>query len=429
MKLYDFKTRLNQLNKYLPLLPGPHGHRLDDADMFDTIQECVPDWNNSYIASNTTTENINDLLEYYGKLELQEAKRKPKTRRQDNSKSQQQPARNQNQRRQGNQNQRSGNNRCNEESFCSYHQLRGHSDAECRDPRNPRGANANNQNNTRRNERSNNRDRNHQQDRNYRNNQDSRNNQQRNHRYPTRSQQQREESHQQQEALDDRSQHTTNHSESDDEIFALEEKRNINANDQNIIKQDYVPEIAIGVLADVVTKRYKYLRALIDSGSSSSIICESSMPDPIKKKIKDDPSGETKWTTKGGTYITTGEANIWFQLTEVAPSRLFKHKFKVDRDAKSTSYDIILGRDAMKELQFNLLYSENIPKIRFEQGVEIDCKPRGFWSRSRLHRVYFQAQQSTIDKAEEEFLEKRCFSQAQYQAADLHKCLPNHLSS
>jgi hypothetical protein len=34
--------------------------------MFDTIQECVPDWNNSYIASNTTTENINDLLEYYG---------------------------------------------------------------------------------------------------------------------------------------------------------------------------------------------------------------------------------------------------------------------------------------------------------------------------------------------------------------------------
>jgi hypothetical protein len=29
---------------------------------------------------------------------------------------------------------------------------------------------------------------------------------------------------------------------------------------------------------------------------------------------------------------------------------------------------------------------------------------------------------------EEEFLEKRCFSQAQYQAADLHKCLPTHLS-
>jgi hypothetical protein len=152
------------------------------------------------------------------------------------------------------------------------------------------------------------------------------------------------------------------------------------------------------------------------------------MPDPIKKKIKDDPSKETKWTTKGGTYITTREANIWFQLTEFAPSRLFKHKFKVNRDAKSASYDIILGCDAMKELKFDLLYSENVPKIRFKQEVEIDCKPRGFRSRSRLHQVYFQAQQSTIDKAEEEFLEKQCFSQAQYQAADLRKCLPNHLS-
>jgi hypothetical protein len=49
-------------------------------------------------------------------------------------------------------------------------------------------------------------------------------------------------------------------------------------------KQDYVPEIAIGVLANAVTKQYKYLRALIDSGSSSSIICESSMPDPASQE-------------------------------------------------------------------------------------------------------------------------------------------------
>jgi hypothetical protein len=104
------------------------------------------------------------------------------------------------------------------------------------------------------------------------------------------------------------------------------------------------------------------------------------MPDPIKKKIKDDPSGETKWTTKGGTYITTREANIWFQLTEFAPSRLFKHDFKADRNAKSASHNIILGRDAMKELQFDLLYSENVPKIQLKQEVEIDCKPHGFWS-------------------------------------------------
>jgi hypothetical protein len=49
------------------------------------------------------------------------------------------------------------------------------------------------------------------------------------------------------------------------------------------------------------------------------------MPEPVKKKIKDDHSGETKWTTKGRTYVTTGEANFWFQLAEFVPSHLFKH--------------------------------------------------------------------------------------------------------
>ncbi len=143
MKLYDFKAAAT-FTSLTSLLPGPHGHHLDDANMFDTIEECVLDWNNSYIASNTMTENINDLLEYYGKLELQEAKRKPKTCHQDNSKLQQQPVRNQNKCHQGNQNQCNGNNCHNEEYFCSYHQLHGHSDAKCCNPRNPKGVNANN---------------------------------------------------------------------------------------------------------------------------------------------------------------------------------------------------------------------------------------------------------------------------------------------
>jgi hypothetical protein len=115
-----------------------------------TMQTCsIPFKNVSQIGTIPTLpqtpqhKNINDLLEYYGKLEQQEAKRKPKTCHQDNSKLQQQPARNQNQCRQGNQNQCNGNNRRNKESFCSYHQLHGHSDAECRDPRNPKGVNAN----------------------------------------------------------------------------------------------------------------------------------------------------------------------------------------------------------------------------------------------------------------------------------------------
>jgi hypothetical protein len=54
--------------------------------------------------------------------------------------------------------------------------------------------------------------------------------------------------------------HTTNHSESDDEIFALEEKCSTTNNDQDTItKQDNILEIVIGVLADNIAKQYMYL--------------------------------------------------------------------------------------------------------------------------------------------------------------------------
>jgi hypothetical protein len=93
------------------------------------------------------------------------------------------------------------------------------------------------------------------------------------------------------------------------------------------------------------------------------------MPDPVKKKINDNPLAETKWTTKGRPYVTTGEANVWFQLNEFVPS-------------------------------------SKVPKIHFKQEVKIDCKPHGFWSRLHFHQVYFQTQQSTFKKEDEEFLKK-----------------------
>jgi hypothetical protein len=84
---------------------------------------------------------------------------------------------------------------------------------------------------------------------------------------------------------------------------------------------------------------------------------------------------------------------------------LFKHKFKADRDAKSASYNIILGCNAMKELEFNLLYSENIPKILFD-SLSKKSKLIASLVMSVPSPSILQAQQPTIDKPEEEFFEK-----------------------
>ena len=117
-------------------------------------------------------------------------------------------------------------------------------------------------------------------------------------------------------------------------------------------------------MADVPTGKYKFLRALVDSGASKSIICAESLPTHTRKKIQPDPEGKVIWETKGGTNKTTGVCQVWFQLTEFAPSRNFKHTFKVDSAPKThkTSYDIILGRDLMRILQLDLLFSSSIPK-------------------------------------------------------------------
>jgi hypothetical protein len=43
------------------------------------------------------------------------------------------------------------------------------------------------------------------------------------------------------------------------------------------------------------------------------------MPDPIKKKIKDNPSGETKWTTKGGITLQLEKQTFGSNLPNLPP--------------------------------------------------------------------------------------------------------------
>jgi 5'-3' exonuclease len=72
----DIKQPLEELNDYLPYLPGPLNQRLGDDQLFVTLKKCVPAWQKKYIDSNTrkNIENVNDLADYYSDLENQEKK-------------------------------------------------------------------------------------------------------------------------------------------------------------------------------------------------------------------------------------------------------------------------------------------------------------------------------------------------------------------
>ncbi|NIV94233.1 hypothetical protein GWN42_15950, partial [candidate division KSB1 bacterium] len=71
MSFENFKQRLEELDDYLPYLPGPLNHRLGDDQLFVTLKKCVPAWQKKYTESNArkNIEDINDLADYYADLE------------------------------------------------------------------------------------------------------------------------------------------------------------------------------------------------------------------------------------------------------------------------------------------------------------------------------------------------------------------------
>ena len=419
MKIQAFKRRLYELDRYLPYLPGDLNTRLGQAVLFNTIKKCVPAWKNIFVEANaqTSVTTVNELMNYYESLEDKEETRNNRQGKRGNHQ-----GNNQNNRR-GNHNQDSNrhNSRNQDQVYCHVHKSNRHSWSECR--QNPRNQGQNNNSNRSSNS-SDNRD----------SNRDGNNqSNQRQHRYNTRSQSQRQsqEEHHQHEEQNNHSDQESINSETDSLYF----NETIQENNQELTKdqdsthkqnQDHVPEIVIAVPDSLATRRFKYLRALIDTGATRSIAYKSSLPTKLQKKIESDPEGQVSWTTKGGTYHTNHILSTWFQLTEFAPNRNFKHSFKIDETPKPSknAYDIILGRDLMRSLNLDVLFSTDIPMITMDGENSIECKPRGYWTRPRL-RHHFK--QSTIEKAENEFLDRRHFTKANYEQANLSNCVPAHM--
>ena len=78
----------------------------------------------------------------------------------------------------------------------------------------------------------------------------------------------------------------------------------------------------------------------------------------------------------------------------------------------------------MRSLNLDVLFSTDIPMITMDGENSIKCKPHGYWKRPRL-RHHFK--QSTIEKAENEFLDRRRFTKANYEQANLCNCVPAHM--
>ena len=151
-----------------------------------------------------------------------------------------------------------------------------------------------------------------------------------------------------------------------------------------------------------VETRMKNLRVLLDSGASGSIIHSRFVKENKIKQGK-----KVEWTTMSGIFKTHGKVKIEFKLPEFNPSQTFHTKLNVT-DQKS-SYDLILGRDILRELGINLKF--DTLKITMQDN-EVDMKP--------LHctrNTHYEISEPSATRVEMERVKR--ILDAKYKKADL----------
>jgi hypothetical protein len=99
----------------------------------------------------------------------------------------------------------------------------------------------------------------------------------------------------------------------------------------------------------IVNNEEHLLRALADTGASSSIILEAYTSAPFNKI---DEYNTTTWITMGGTFTITKIGFVTFSLPEfnLKKQMCSSWAFHVDdRSESSSTYDMIMGRDLLGE--------------------------------------------------------------------------------
>ena len=113
-------------------------------------------------------------------------------------------------------------------------------------------------------------------------------------------------------------------------------------------------------------RKEKTVKILLDSGANASIVHHSYVAKNafVKNQTKQE------WATMAGTFKTTRVANVKLRLPELNPTAVLNVHCHVTK--QESNYDLILGRDILRELGIKLDFSNN--KIILEHS-EISMKP------------------------------------------------------
>ncbi len=131
------------------------------------------------------------------------------------------------------------------------------------------------------------------------------------------------------------------------------------------------PEIMVEIPTDHENKPPQILRALLDSGSTGCIILNE-----FTQGLPKTFDNAEKWTTKGGTFTTTGKCRVPMRLVDFTRSTTVEYDCYVDTTQKSSpnNYDLILGKDFQQEFGIDILNSQLTLKWN---GIEVPMRNFG----------------------------------------------------
>ena len=133
------------------------------------------------------------------------------------------------------------------------------------------------------------------------------------------------------------------------------------------VKSQHLSPIMMGDCNTRLGKpKFKPIRILFDSGTTSTIVVHN-----VAKKLCINKSRTMKWSTKGGNFTTTGTCNLLFRLPELDTHKTVHWKVHIDASTGPTRYDMIVGRDLMKELK--LIQDFDNEQIKCDNGPYANC--------------------------------------------------------
>ena len=143
------------------------------------------------------------------------------------------------------------------------------------------------------------------------------------------------------------------------------------------------------------------LKALLDSGTSSSIIRKEFVRSDMLSKCK---TKRTRWSTMGGIFETRRKAKVQFQLSEFSLRKKIDWSFHVDETKTESNYDMIIGDDILQGIGTDLIYSAEVPLVRWEH-VDVPMKERGTLQdpdlMEHVHALSIDLTSKPLRKAEE----------------------------